>query len=266
MIDRFGRNIDYLRVSVTDRCNLRCHYCMPPEGVGLLRRQDILRFEEIVEVVSVAVGMGVRRVRVTGGEPLVRRNVVGLVAMLAPIKGIADLAMTTNGTLLAEYAEPLARAGLRRVNVSLDAVDPERYWAITNGGDVRRVLAGIAAARRAGLAPIKLNCVVAASSAEPDARDVARFAREQGLEVRFIRQMNLSAGTFAVVEGGSGGDCRRCSRLRLSSDGLIRPCLFADLGFSVRELGAAEALLRAIAEKPEAGSACTTHWIREIGG
>ena len=146
MLDSFGRTIDYLRVSVTDRCNLRCTYCMPAEGVPLLRHEDILTFEEIAEVVRAAAAMGIGKIRLTGGEPLVRRGIVDLVRMLAAIPAIRDLSMTTNGTLLAGYAQRLAEAGLRRVNVSLDAVDAARYAAITRGGDVRQVLAGIAAA------------------------------------------------------------------------------------------------------------------------
>lgn len=266
MIDRFGRSIDYLRISVTDRCNLRCCYCMPPDGVTLVRHEDILRFEETAEVVRVAAGMGVTKVRITGGEPLVRRDIETLVHMLAEIPGIRDLSMTTNGILLPQHAEGLAAAGLDRVNVSLDAVDPDRYAAVTRGGDVRQVLAGIEAARRAGLDPVKLNCVVGGANDPRNADDVARFARDHGLDVRFIPQMDLAAGRFGIVQGGSGGDCPRCNRLRLSSDGQIRPCLFSDLGFSVRELGAAEALRRALEGKPQSGSACTNHRIHAIGG
>jgi len=266
IIDSFGRTIDYLRISVTDRCNLRCQYCMPNGLARLLRHEDILSFEEIVEVARTAVGMGFIKVRLTGGEPLVRRNIEQLVAMLAKIEGIEDLAMSTNGILLADYAEALAAAGLHRVNVSLDSTDPQRYAEITGGGDVQRVFAGIEAARSAGLVPIKLNCVVAESSAEPDALAVAQFARENGLEARFIHQMDFTAGKFSVVEGGRGGDCPRCNRVRLSSDGMIRPCLFSDLAFSVRELGAREALEQAIREKPAAGGLCTHNWMHGIGG
>ena len=266
MIDSYGRTIDYLRISVTDRCNLRCTYCMPPEGVRLFRHEDMLTFEEIVEVARAGVAMGITKIRLTGGEPLVRRNIAGLVGMLAAIEGIGDLAMTTNGTLLDEHAQSLVAAGLQRVNISLDALDPVRYAAITRGGDVRQVLAGIDAARRAGLAPIRLNCVVEADSTEPDAQDVAGFAAASGLEVRFIRRMNLAEGTFAVVERGLGGDCPRCNRLRLSSDGRIRPCLLSNLCFGVRELGAAEALARAVRYKPRAGSTCTDLSMHSIGG
>jgi cyclic pyranopterin phosphate synthase len=196
----------------------------------------------------------------------VRRNVVRLVELLADLPGIEELTMTTNGTLLSRYARALATAGLQRVNVSLDAIRPERYAELTGGGDVRDVLAGIAAAREAGLTPVKLNCVVEESSAEADARDVAAFAAREGCEARFIRRMVMETGHFAVVEGGSGGDCERCNRLRLTSDGRIMPCLFCDVAFGIRELGAEEAILRAVREKPEAGGPCTHGWMAGIGG
>jgi GTP 3',8-cyclase len=266
MIDSFGRTIDYLRISVTDRCNLRCQYCMPPDGVKLLPAEDILRFEEIVDVVRAAVGLGVTKIRLTGGEPLVRRGIETLVRMVAAVKGVSDLAMTTNGVLLAAHAVALAAAGLRRINVSLDALDPARYAAVTRGGDVRHVLAGIDAARRAGLKPIKINCVIGPEGPGCDAEQVAAFARREGLEARFISQMDLAAGCFSVVHGGSGGDCPRCNRLRLTSDGQIRPCLFSDLSFSVRRLGAAEAVKQAVAAKPQAGSACCDRPLHTIGG
>ncbi len=253
MYDRFERSINYLRISVTDKCNLRCVYCMPAEGVPLMQHGDMLSFEEIVEVARTAVAMGVTKVRVTGGEPLVRRGIVTLVSKLAKIDGIRDYAMTTNGTLLSAVAGELAAAGLHRVNVSLDAVDPARYAEITRGGNVHAVFAGIAAARAAGLSPIKLNCVVQQSPEEPDARAVLDFGRAEGLEVRFIRRMNLSQGVFSVVIGGTGGDCARCNRLRLTCNGLLRPCLFNDLAFDVRTLGPVEAIRQAVEAKPACG-------------
>ncbi|HNR31618.1 MAG TPA: radical SAM protein [Candidatus Hydrogenedentes bacterium] len=265
MFDRFDRKIDYLRISVTDKCDLRCVYCMPAEGVPHLRHEDVLSFEEILEVTRAAVAMGVVKVRITGGEPLVRRGIVALVSMLAGVEGIDDLAMTTNGTRLAAFARPLADAGLRRVNISLDALDAARYAAITRGGDVADVFAGIEAARDAGLDPIKLNCVVRESPDEPDARAVAAFGAARGIEVRYIRRMNLSDGVFTKVIGGRGGDCPRCNRLRLSCDGMVRPCLFSDLVFSVRELGPVEAIRRAVAEKPRSGERSSAP-ISAIGG
>lgn len=266
MRDPFGREIAYLRVSVTDRCNLRCRYCMPPEGVEWVPHREILSFEEIAEVVRAAVGLGVEKVRLTGGEPLVRRGVVDLVAMLAPIPGLRDLSMTTNGILLADHARALARAGLRRVNVSLDSADPARFREITRGGDLARVLEGIEAARAAGLSPVKLNCVVESSPEEPDAAGVARFALERGFEVRFIPRMDLRAGRFYRVIGGHGGNCARCNRLRLTSRGRVKPCLFSDVEFGVRELGARGALLRAVGAKPEAGTVARKDGIHVIGG
>ena len=232
----------------------------------LLDRRQVLSFEELADVARLAAGMGVRKVRLTGGEPLVRKGLTQLVRMLAEIPGLYTLAMTTNGLLLSEHAEELARAGLDRVNISLDAVDAGRYAELTHGGDVRRVFEGIASAKDAGLTPIKVNCVVRESSEEADARDVARFCSENGLEARFIREMDLRRGKFSIVEGGSGGDCGRCNRLRLTSNGDIRPCLFSDLAFNVRVLGAAEAIRAALGAKPEAGSACENHWFRAIGG
>jgi cyclic pyranopterin phosphate synthase len=264
--DGFGREINYLRVSVTDRCNLRCRYCVGPEGVRLLARDEILSFEEIVQVVEQAARMGVIKVRLTGGEPLVRRGIAGLVAAVSNIEGIEDLAMSTNGVLLEENASDLARAGLKRVNVSLDTTDAERYRHLTRGGDVARVLAGIEAARSVGLKPVKLNCVTGGPCQQSDRLSVERYAREQGLQLRIIPYMDFASGSFSVVQGGSGGDCRRCNRLRLASDGRIRPCLFSDLGYSVRELGAERALREAVEHKPEAGRSCTHDWMHGIGG
>ena len=266
MFDRFGRKISYLRVSVTDRCNLRCRYCMPSDGFKLLGHADILSFEEIVDVVECAVGLGIRKVRLTGGEPLVRRGIVGLVGMISHIGGIEDFGLTTNGILLAEYAKPLADAGLGRVNVSMDTFDADRYESLTRGGDVERVVCGIEAAVAAGLEPVKLNCVVGDFSTEADVESVRRFGAERGLEVRTIRLMDFEKGSFSVVEGGSGGDCKRCDRLRLSSDGRIRPCLFSDISLSVRELGIEKAIREAVLLKPECGGPCEHNWMHGIGG
>lgn len=266
MIDRFGRKINYLRISVTDRCNLHCCYCRPPEGVSLLKRKQILSLEEITDVTKVAVEMGITKVRLTGGEPLVRRGIVELVARIAEIDGIEDFAMTTNGILLGEYAGPLADASLMRINISLDTADPTRYREITNGGDISQVFTGIQAAQQAGLNPIKLNCVVGDFSQESDAQSVKDFGRRHALQVRFIRLMHFKTGKFSIVQGGAGGDCPQCNRLRLASDGNIRPCLFSDISFSVRQLGPKQALLQALANKPQAGGPCTHDWMYGIGG
>ncbi len=265
MFDRFDRRIHYLRISVTDRCNLRCQYCMPPEGVLLFRHQDILSFEEIRDFTAIAVELGVDKVRLTGGEPLLRRGIVTLVRMLADLPGIRDLAMTTNGTLLDRYAVDLRAAGLMRLNVSLDSAIPERYAEITRGGKLDRVLEGIAVARAAGFERIKLNCVIEASPDEDDARSVARFGAAEGLEVRYIHRMHTEQGIFHPVIGGEGGDCARCNRMRLTATGLVTPCLFSNHSWSVRQLGAREALLAALAAKPESGQT-SHHRFSQMGG
>lgn len=266
MFDRFNRRINYLRVSVTDRCNLRCVYCRPEEGLPLSRETTIMSFEEIAEVVRTAVGMGMDKVRLTGGEPLVRRDVLRLVEMLARIDGVRDLSMTTNGTLLAPMARDLKSAGLHRVNISLDTLDAERFRKLTRGGELEAVLSGIYAAIDAGLVPVKLNCVVKASSNEPDARMVAEFASKIGADVRFIRQMDLALGLFWPVDGGTGGICSICNRLRLTCEGKVLPCLFSDLAFDVRELGAEEALRRAVSCKPRTGLYSRLNRFCKVGG
>ncbi|MHB9027449.1 MAG: GTP 3',8-cyclase MoaA [Candidatus Latescibacterota bacterium] len=266
MYDGFNRRIHYLRISVTDRCNLRCEYCMPREGVSKRRHSDILSYEEIAAITGYCAARGFDKVRITGGEPLVRLNVTALVEMLSKIDGIRDLSMTTNGTLLDRFAGPLAQAGLHRVNISLDTVDPERYREITLQGNIRDVFRGIDAARSAGLEPIKLNCVVQNTPEEKDAREVADFAEKNGLAVRFIRRMDRARGRFWPVMGGAGGNCESCNRLRLTSDGRIFPCLFSDITFDIRKLGVQEALDRALAAKPRSGLACTENGFHEIGG
>lgn len=193
LIDRFGRRHSKLRVSVTDRCNLRCRYCMPAEGVPLAPREELLTFEEIERVVTIGVGMGVRQVRLTGGEPLVRRDLPELVRRLSAIDGLDDLALTTNAVLLAEQAESLRKAGLRRVNISLDALDPEVFARLTRRDTYDRVLAGIDAARSVGFDPIKINVVALTGVTENEVIPFGHFARETGFEVRFIEYMPLDA-------------------------------------------------------------------------
>lgn len=257
MFDRFNRRIHYLRLSVTDACNLACAYCRQPDSTlhARCRGADLLTIDEITALVQAAAALGIDKVRLTGGEPLLRDGIVELVRRLSPIPGIADLAMTTNGLCLAAFAVPLREAGLHRLNISLDALDPARFRAITGSSDLAQVLAGIQAAIAAGYRQIKLNCVIEESPDEPDARVVAAYARELGgLPVQFIRRMDLAAGRFWPVVGGQGGRCSQCNRLRVACDGRIYPCLFSDLSYSSRELGAENALRQAIADKPAAGT------------
>ena len=194
LVDRFGRTHTKLRVSVTDRCNLRCQYCMPAEGVPLAPREEILTFEEIERAVRVAVECAVRQVRITGGEPLVRRDLPRLVRSLAAIKGLEDLALSTNAVQLEEHAQALRDAGLRRVNISLDALDPEVFARLTRRDTYDRVLEGIEAARRVGFDPIKINVVSLRGFTEDQVAPFGEFARESGMEVRFIEYMPLDAG------------------------------------------------------------------------
>ncbi len=266
MLDRYNRKINYLRISVTDRCNLRCHYCMPAEGLCMLKHEDILTFEEIQQVVAVSVPLGIDKIRLTGGEPLVRKDIVDLVGMIAQVPGVKDIAMTTNGILLEKFAKPLSEAGLHRVNISLDTVNPDKFREVTRGGDIQKVFRGIEAAKAAGLSPVKVNCVIKSTADEPDALEVKLYCRQHGLDARFIKQMDLQAGEFGIVEGGTGGDCRNCNRLRLTSDGKMKPCLFSDLEFDVREMGIQRAIEQALGHKPEKGSVNLKNCFHNIGG
>jgi GTP 3',8-cyclase len=266
MFDRFNRDLNYLRISVTDRCNLRCSYCMPENGINLYSHDEILSFDEITGFIAIAVSNGVRKVRLTGGEPLVRKGVTTLVRMISGISSIEDLSMTTNGTLLKQYAIELRNAGLHRVNISLDTVDPEKFRSITRSGNLTDVFEGINAAKKAGLFPVKINCVIKESKEEEEAKAVASFCEENDLEIRYIRQMDLVRGHFSKVEGGTGGDCSKCNRLRLTSNGKLRPCLFNNFEFDIRELGYENAIKAAAAIKPECGSKNETSSFYNIGG
>ncbi len=194
--DGYSRIIDYLRLSVTDRCNLRCIYCMPAEGVTPWKHADILSYEEITRIVGIAAGLGVKKVRITGGEPLTRKNITFLVRSIAQITGIEDLTMTTNGVLLERYAQELADAGLRRINVSLDSFRPDRYREMTRGGDLEAVLRGIRAAEKAGLLPIKINMVPVKGLNDDEVEDFARLTLQTDWQVRFIELMPTGSHDF----------------------------------------------------------------------
>jgi cyclic pyranopterin phosphate synthase len=274
LVDSFGRAHDNLRISVTDRCNIRCFYCMPETGVQFMERTEILSFEEIERFVRVAVRLGITKLRVTGGEPLVRRDLPVLIRKLIAIPGIRDLALTTNAVLLEEMAEPLYEAGLRRINIHLDTLDPGRFKQITRRDDLGKVLAGIDACLRLGYGPVKLNAVAVKGLTEPDIVPLARFCRERGIEPRFIEFMPLDAqhlwdrtrvlsademiqvlsreisplvdipdrdprapateyryaddgGRVGFIASVTRPFCLNCNRIRLTSDGKLRYCLFA---------------------------------------
>jgi cyclic pyranopterin phosphate synthase len=193
LVDSFGRVHSNLRISVTDRCNIRCFYCMPAENVQFKPRHELLSFEEIERFVRVAAELGIDRLRLTGGEPLVRHDLDRLVGMLARVPGIRDIALTTNGILLAEQAQSLKDAGLARVNISLDCLEPETFFKISRREGLDRVLAGIFAAKRVGFRKIRLNAVAIRGLSEPEVVPLGRFAREHGMEMRFIEFMPLDA-------------------------------------------------------------------------
>ncbi len=274
LLDTFGRLHDNLRISVTDRCNIRCFYCMPEDGVKFMPREEILSFEEIARIARVAVSMGVRKLRLTGGEPLLRKDLPVLIEQLTAIPGVEDIALTTNAVLLADQAADLYKAGLRRLNVHLDTLDRDRFHQITRRDDFDKVMAGIEAALGLGFGPIKINAVAVKNLVERDIVPLALFGRERGIEIRYIEFMPLDAqgiwdkakvllqddmlrllaaeigpleeipdrdprapaseyrfadgvGRVGFISSVSHPFCLNCNRIRLTSDGKLRYCLFA---------------------------------------
>ncbi|HVX13370.1 MAG TPA: GTP 3',8-cyclase MoaA [Pirellulales bacterium] len=226
LVDRFGRVHRDLRISVTDRCNIRCFYCMPAGAVRFTPRNELLTFEEIERFVKVAVSLGVHKLRLTGGEPLVRQDLPSLVARLVRVPGIVDVALTTNGMLLADQALALREAGLHRLNISLDTLRPETFLKISRREGLDLVLAGIAAAQRVGFDKIKLNAIAIKDLTEPDVVPLARFARQRSLEMRFIEYMPLDAdGSWSADQVLSG---RRILELLEAEFGTLVPLPVAD--------------------------------------
>lgn len=201
MLDRFGRNIDYLRVSLTDRCNLRCIYCMPEKGVEKLCHEDILRFEEVVRIVKAFSKLGIRKVRFTGGEPLILKDIEKLIYETSRLNGIEDISITTNGMLLADLVPSLKKAGLSRVNISLDTLKEERYASITRGGSIKKVFEAIEKCLAYGLAPVKLNVVVIKGTNDDEIEDFIKLTRDMPVEIRFIELMPIGEGKRYFKEG-----------------------------------------------------------------
>lgn len=268
MFDSYHRKISYLRVSVTDLCNLRCTYCMPPRGVRLKARSEILSYEAIIEIAREASGLGITKIRLTGGEPLVKKDICVLVRGLKAIPCLEEVTLTTNGTLLAPLAVLLKEAGLDRINISLDTLDPERYRSITRGGDIREALAGIEAARSAGFQKTKINMVLVPGFNEDEVEAMAAFCGEKGLTLQRIHHYSLDdrgeTGDFEDAERPYA--CGRCNRIRLTADGKLKPCLFSDAEIPVDLSDIASSLKRAIREKPAHGKSCTVRGIWQIGG
>ena len=200
MIDQYERDINYLRVSVTDRCNLRCTYCMPKEGLSQIGHDDILRYEEIFRIIRFATGEGISKVRITGGEPLVRRGVAEFIATLRAIPALNDISLTTNGILLESHAEQLFAAGMRRINISLDSLNADKYARITRGGDIHAVLRGIRKVRETGFDPIKINIVAIKGFNDDEVLDFARLTLANPYQIRFIELMPL--GTAGAENDG----------------------------------------------------------------
>lgn len=325
MQDIYGREIDYLRVSITDRCNFRCSYCMPQEGIRLIKHDQILSYEEMLRVIKVLGQYGVNKIRLTGGEPLIRKGIVEFIRCIKKIGTVKDLAITTNGSLLAPMASELKSAGLDRVNISIDTLNPDRFAAITGTGKLAETLSGVKQAVEAGLAPVKLN-VVSTEALTRD--DVTLFINEvfaKPLIVRFIEYMpiggsNVKSGLTienikaiintsgygalepATVEKGNGPAryyrlpgmsgvfgfitpmsqhfCHSCSRIRLTADGRIKPCLLGNCEINIKEAlrnGSSDQIIKdlfvkALELKPQAhkvgtsGQSMITREMFQVGG
>jgi GTP 3',8-cyclase len=270
MQDLYNREISYLRISVTDRCNLRCVYCMPEEGIEQICHTNCLSFEEITAISREAVDMGILKIRLTGGEPLVRKGICDLVSQLKNIKGLKILGMTTNGHYLQRDAASLKKAGLDSLNISLDTLNPDRYSRITRGGDIIKVLAGINAALEAGF-PLKINMVISSDTTQEEMDDMKAFCKAKGVFLQRIREYSLIEDKFPDEEiiYNRPPPCQRCNRIRLLSNGNLKPCLHSDNEIQIhtgsREM-IREALVKAIKEKPQCGSSCSSRNMVEIGG
>lgn len=315
MKDGYGREIDYLRLSVTDLCNFRCIYCMPETGVCKKAHREILSVEELLELGAAAVRLGVKKIRLTGGEPLVRRGILPLVRGLSQLEGLEELTMTTNGSLLPDLALPLKQAGLTRLNLSLDSLNPVKFQSITRTGSLNRVLAGLEAAEAAGFRDIRINTVLLGGVNTDEIPALAGLARDRALSVRFIELMPIGIsttlppetflpgkavlealpelkpvgrtgvaelfsgpgwkGTVGLISPMSGCFCSGCSRIRITADGRLKPCLHSDREIPLRGLhGSAleAAMAAAILEKPrqhrlrEEAVTQTHRAMYEIGG
>jgi cyclic pyranopterin phosphate synthase len=300
-LDTIQRPMRDLRISVTDRCNFRCKYCMPFDEYTWMAKSEVLTFSEIERLARLFTGLGVSQLRLTGGEPLVRRELYRLVGALSAIPGIEDISLTTNGALLGEQAQQLRDAGLRRINVSIDTLQPERFREITQRGDLQTVLDGLSVAQRVGMNPIKINAVIIRGFNEDEILDLVRFSRTHGFEMRFIEYMDVGNAngwtlektftkremldrihaSFPLREVGRAGNsapavdyefldgggrvgiigsvtepfCSSCTRVRLTADGKLVTCLFAETGFDLKTL------MRQGATDAELGEAIGKLWL-----
>lgn len=268
MRDSYDREVNYLRISVTDRCNLRCTYCMPASGIRQVRHDEILTFEKIARVAREASQLGISKIRITGGEPLVRKNIAFLIRSLKAIAGIREVSLTTNGVLLPVQAAEIRQAGLDRLNISLDTIDPGRYRDITRIGDIRNVLLGIEAAIRVGFAGIKINMVLIAGVNCSEAGKMENFCRKNGLELQRINHYSLNQrkASRPRYEAERPLACAECNRIRLTADGKLKSCLFSNTEFPVDWSDIQGSLKRTIENKPRRGLFCTNRENWQIGG
>ncbi len=295
MIDNYGRVIDYMRISVTELCNLRCRYCMPEDGIVKRAHDEMMTAEETIDAVKAAVSLGIKKIRITGGEPLVKRGIVKLCDAISAIEGVEELCITTNGTLLPKFGKELREAGVSRVNISLDTLDPDKYREITRVGELSNALAGIDAAFEAGFDNIKINNVLMGGFNDDEIGDFVRLTVDRPIEVRFIELMPIGGGMDFDRSGfiscqqvlskvpeleplersegvavlyrlpGAKGRvglirpiscefCGDCNKIRLTSDGMLKPCLHSDAELCIKGLQLdemKEVMRNAVLQKPE---------------
>lgn len=279
MVDNYGRTISYLRLSVTDLCNLRCRYCMPEIGVCKKHHEDMLTEDEMVTAVTAAAQLGIRKLRITGGEPLVKKNILSICRRTAAVPGIDEVCVTTNGVLLKDFAENLKKSGVKRLNISLDTLNGEKFRWITRGGNLQAVLSGIDAALSAGFRKIKINAVLMGGFNDDEINELAQLTMKQSVDVRFIELMPMvdtgykdfdylpasvvldrvpgleplsvdgvaklyrlpgAVGNVGLISPVSDNFCDGCNRIRLTADGRFKPCLHAPEEFSVKSMDVTE--------------------------
>lgn len=295
MIDNYGRVIDYMRISVTELCNLRCRYCMPEDGIVKRAHDEMMTAEETIDAVKAAVSLGIKKIRITGGEPLVKRGIVKLCDAISAIEGVEELCITTNGTLLPKFGKELREAGVSRVNISLDTLDPDKYREITRVGELSEALTGIDAAFEAGFDNIKINNVLMGGFNDDEIEDFVKLTVDRPIEVRFIELMPIGGGMDFDRSGfiscqqvlskvpeleplehsegvavlyrlpGAKGRvglirpiscefCGECNKIRLTSDGMLKPCLHSDAELCIKGLQLdemKEVMRNAVLQKPE---------------